>query len=440
VSFTPDSPTDYTMFRITGAVPLAAGFAATVELWFRRAAGPPGAVEVIADAFAPSSAQPLQIGVNALGQVFARQVNNNGTPTFFYTITSSASYTNDDWHHVVWTQTGSTTKTSTLFVDGVQVAQHVGAFLGGSSYLPYTMFVGGAYYGFTGPPFSGQVAWVSWYWAELSAQRIADHAASAAHGHLRDLPGERLRRVLAWANWLGPQAITSDGADVMGPTVGLAGRTVAEIVGEVAVAESGHVVCHPDGDLTLITRESFQLQTAPKVTFGEDTTVGEVPYSGGIGYDFDPSFVYNDIEVTGYGEITSGAASDAASALSFFRSSLQRATTLDREQDVTRYRDHLLAKYKQPALRVTEIEINPAANPSLWPVALGLKFGDRVAVKRRTRAFTMTNNFYILHRAHETGPGVWKTKFQLVPIEPAQAWILGDATYGVLGSTTIAVF
>lgn len=439
ISFTPDSSTDYTMIRLTGSTPLTAGFAATVELWFRRP-GPPGVVEVIADAFATASFQPLQLGVNAAGQVFARHVDNNGIPTFFYTITSSASYCNDDWHHVVWVQTGAATKTSTLFVDGVQVGQDVSSYLGGASYLPYTMFIGGAYYGFTGPPTTAQVAWVSWYWKALSAERIAAHAASAAHGHLRDLPGARLRRALAWANWQGPQAITADGQNVLGPAVGLAGRSVAEVAAEVSAAENGFVVCHPDGDLTLITREAFHLQTGPKVTFGEDVTAGEVPYSAGIGFDFDPSFVFNDIEVTGYGDITSGAASDAASELAYFRSTLSRSTTLDREQDVTRYRDHLLAKYKQPALRVTEIEINPAANPSLWPTALGVKFGDRVRVKRRTPAFTMSHDFYVLHRSHETGPGVWKTKFQLVPIEPDQAWILGDATYGVLGSTTIATF
>lgn len=441
--YQPDSATDYVMTRISGlSPPIAAPGAslpASVELWFRRPAGPPGAVEVIADAFTPASSQPLQIGLTASGQVFARQVDNASIPSYFYTITSVLSFANDDWHHVVWTQTGAATKTSTLYVDGSQVAQNVSAFAGPSP-MPYSVFVGGAYYPLTGPPFTGEIAWLSWYWSALSAQRIADHAASARTGHLRDLPGARLRRVLAWAGWQGPQAITADGANVMGAAAGLSGRSVAEIAAEVGTSENGYVVCHPDGDLTLVTRESFHLQTGPKVTFGEDTAAGEVPYGGGIGYDLDPSFVFNDIEVTGAGDITSGAATDAASEAAYFRSSLQRSTALAREQDTIRYRDHLLNKYKQPALRVAEIEINPAANPSLWPTALGLKFGDRVAVKRRTRAFTMSTDFYVLHRSHETGPGVWKTRFQLVPIEPVQAWILGDATHGVLGSTTRAVF
>ena len=58
----------------------------------------------------------------------------------------------------------------------------------------------------------------------------------------------------------------------------------------------------------------------------------------------------------------------------------------------------------------------------------------------RTRALTMSQDFFVLSRDHTVGPNSWVTTFTLAPTEPRQAWILGDTTWGALGATTIPVY
>lgn len=438
VDFQPNSTANFILLELSWSSTFAAPTTGSIEFWFRRPGGNPAAVETVLMAFAQASTHPIEFGVNTSGQVYVREINNGATPTYYYTITDTVSTCNGDWHHVVWTQSGTTSRATTLYVDGT-VAGTATATHGGSVLKPYGMFVGGPNVssGFTSP-FTGQMAWVSIYQSALSSTRVADHWRSAARAHARDLPGARLRRVLTWAGWNGPQSVTDDGQTVLGPATGYAGRTVADIARDCATADAGYVLCHPDGDLTLVTRQTFYSSTTPTVVFGDGP--GESPYQGDIGYDLDPQYVYNSVEVTGAGGVTSGVATDSASQLKYFKSSLPLTTEAAREADVTAYRDDLLYRYKDAHLRVSEITINPAANPTLWPVALGTKFGDRVTVTRRTPVFTMSADYFVLNRSHETAPGKWVTKFQLVPVRATQPWIVGDASFGQVGSTNVVAY
>lgn len=436
LNLAPVSNVNYTTIEAAWPTTLTALSTGSVELWFRAPAGSPSGTQVMLSAVAASGAtHPLEIGLNTSGQVFVREVNNTTGPTLYYTITDTVHTCNEDWHHVVWVQTGTASRQTWLYVDG-RVAGTATATHGASVYRPYAVYLGSPFN--TGAdPFAGQLAWVSVYDQSLTPERVSDHWRSATDGHDRDLPGVRLRRTLTWAGWNGPQSILDDGNTVMGPAIGYAGRTVADIARECAVTDNGFAVCQPDGDLTLVTRQALYDQTTASVVFGENP--GEVPYQGDIAFDLDPQYVYNSVEVTGAG-VTAAVATDAASQLTYFKSSLSVSTAAARTQDCEAYRDDLLGRYKDAHLRVSEITINPAANPTLWPVALGLKFGDRVTVNRRTQAFTMTGDYIVLNRSHETAPGKWLTKFQLVPVRTSQPWLIGDASYGQVGSTNVVAY
>lgn len=435
--FAPTDPSNFTVVSLGWTVSLASPTSQTVEFWFNRATLP-SANEVILSGLKSGSA-PLEIGVDSQGRVFAREVNNYATPTFYYSINGPNNSCDATWHHVAWTQSGTTSRTTNLYVDGRLVATTSTTPPGGTSFRPQYVYLGGHFGTVSTSPFAGSLAWVSIYDGNLSAGRLLDHWAAAATGHDRDLPGVRLRRALTWAGWNGPQSIP-DGYTPVGPASALAGRTVADVGRDMATAEAGWALCQPDGDLTLVTRDSVNVKTTSTVTLGENTAGGEIPYKGDIAFDMDPQFVYNRVEVTGYGGLTNGPTSDTTSQSRYFLSTLSLSTVIATADDLAGYQQNLLARYKDAHVRVQTVTIDPAVNPSAWPTALGIKFGDRVTVKRRTATFTMSADFIVVQKSHETAPGKWQTRLQLVPVQPTQAWILGDATYGVLGSTTAPTY
>jgi len=117
---------------------------------------------------------------------------------------------------------------------------------------------------------------------------------------------------------------------------------------------------------------------------------------------------------------------------------VQCLTDFDLGQAATFY----LARYAAPKTRVEKVTLRPSANPALWPVVLGLEVSQRVTVKRRSQALTTTADYYVEQVSHKVDAdrGEWTVDLQLSPVFVAQAWVLGDAAYGVLGTTTVPVY
>ena len=78
----------------------------------------------------------------------------------------------------------------------------------------------------------------------------------------------------------------------------------------------------------------------------------------------------------------------------------------------------------------------------MWHTVLGLEISQRVTVKRRSDSLTTSNDYYIEQIIHNVNSdtGEWTVDLQLSPVFNPTAWFLGDATYGVLGTTTIPVY
>jgi hypothetical protein len=80
---------------------------------------------------------------------------------------------------------------------------------------------------------------------------------------------------------------------------------------------------------------------------------------------------------------------------------------------------------------------------------IALEIGTRVTVKRRAKAanggagITQSADFYvesINHHDISAEASTWATTLLLSPVPLAQPWILENATYGVLDSTTVLGF
>lgn len=287
-----------------------------------------------------------------------------------------------------------------------------------------------------GPP-NGVYAHVAVWGRALSASEASD-LWQAGQGYVGEMSGTRISRYLNLGNYIGPTAIDV-GQSVMGVGALTEGETLLDACQKVSLSENGTFYAEA-GTVTFKSRADRYLKTASKWTFGERADLGEYPYRPDIAFDYDPTRIMNDVQVTRAGGATA-TATDTASQKAYFRRSYSRTVNIKSDLEATDAANYLLQKNKKPAQRVSRVTIEPSSNPTLWPVALGARIGDRVTVKRRTSAgYTMSADYYIERIEHNRGPDVWTTSFQMSPVTNTQPWILGDSTYGVLDTTTIPAY
>ena len=91
-----------------------------------------------------------------------------------------------------------------------------------------------------------------------------------------------------------------------------------------------------------------------------------------------------------------------------------------------------------PVNRIANMTLDPAANPALWPVVLGMETGQAVQANRRLQGtqLEISGLFQIMSIAHNTAPGSWNTKVAMVPY-PGQILACDDMTYGTPGGSNV---
>jgi len=236
-----------------------------------------------------------------------------------------------------------------------------------------------------------------------------------------------------------------------------------------AAAEQGFLYCDEDGNVRFDDR-NYRLinEIAPRIVFGD--VPGEVPY-------VDPKLIYTDEQI--YTEVrvepTNGAeqsATDLDAVASYGRRSL--ALTLPVQNSVgdatpntafaASIAAYLLSKYKAPTIRLTELRVTPESYPEVWSALLEAPLGARFVVRQRpaylaaaglsaqtsptkvTGLSVLTAQGGIIERTvyveriQETirpGSGKWHIDYGFSDADSTTFWILGDATFSVLGTSTI---
>jgi hypothetical protein len=289
----------------------------------------------------------------------------------------------------------------------------------------------------------GQV--VIWQNRLVGATAAGKLGAAAATAFAGELSGTRYSRLLNYATVNLPNAIDA-GMTAMGPASGLAGTGLLAALNDVVLAEGGNHNVRRDGTIVFSGRADRYTAHSAVWVFGENTAGGELPYEGDIAFDDDPTLVVNDVDVTRPGGVTQRA-SDATSMGRYFDAPLSLTPNLASDWEALDVATWTVQQYKDAHQRIQSLTFTPAANPALWACALNIQQGDRVTVKRRTSAgLTMSLDFYVeqIARPRVYGPGyqvtlllspVWQD--QQSPPQPLNVWILGDATYGSLGTTTV---
>jgi hypothetical protein len=264
----------------------------------------------------------------------------------------------------------------------------------------------------------------------------------AGRGSGNETAGDRIYRYLSYG-WSG-EVYVNPGRSTMGVNA-LARRTaLLAACQDVTVTENGNFWADSAGVVRFAGRdERYQALTAV-CTFGEDVAGGEYPYGEGIVYDIDPMRIYNEVTVTNSGGIVSRR-TDPTSIKRFFPNSFERTINVADDNEAIACAQWILTGHKDPQQRVASLTLDPASNPTLWTVVLGLEVGDRVTVKTRPKAansgagFTMSGDYFVESISHDTvdmDAGVWRTTLTMSPVPVLRPFILDDATYGVLDDTS----
>jgi len=430
----------------------------SIGCWFRASTkNPSNYTYLMAVIDAASYRQLLAIGVDGSGFAY---VLTQGTAANLTATPGAVNYLDNQLHFMVGTieQVNGGNTTIKIYVDGALIGSTntTTAAMGGVYTRDAdTVVIGGLadsqqMYGVVNGTVLHAKAWTR----ELSSTEITTLYNAGAIGNNNELTGTRLARHFTSAPYVGATRFSA-GLTTLQPPTFRGGIDLLSDTQEITLAEDGTSWAAPDGAVVLEGRMDRWQRIAASYVLGEDTAGGETPYQGGVAFDYDPTFVYGNVQVgrVNGGTFRGGLPADIAVAIRKFfgRSNTPETSDYATDAQALDKADWVFNTHRAPSQRISAITIDPSSSPTLWPVALSLEIGKRVTVKRRAKAanagagITMSADYFVETVAHgeiDMDKGTWMIGFLLSPIGLApdvsvQPWILEDATYGVLNSTTM---
>lgn len=426
---------------ISNAIPTSTNW--TLEAWFAGSVAT-GSAESFAlslyrDLIDPPSTNPyLLVSVDGNGRASLRYQTTSTTDAF---ITSTATSFGDGLgHHVVVTWQ-SASNTLSFYADGVFAGSATPT---GS--LTLTKFELGGHSAYTGITTPGEcsVQDVAVYERLLTAAQVLDHYNAGANAFEGDDTGEHIGRALDAVGW--PTNLRSLGMGVS--TVGaydLSGESLREYVTKMGDTELGQTYVSNDGKITHRARSSLYLDSrssTSQATFGDAHSSATLKFDDeDFSFPKDNTKIRNPVNAARSGGVTATARDDQLIQDTYANRAWDAPTAYDDSDNVMPDRANwLLERHKEAHTRLESMRISPRRDPSnLWPQVLGRKIGDRITIERTPLGTgnQISSEQIIQSVRHAGTPKQRRAWYTATPDELTIPWILGDATYSVLGSTTV---
>lgn len=203
---------------------------------------------------------------------------------------------------------------------------------------------------------------------------------------------------------------------------------------EIEESENGLLFAEGDGGITFQSRH-YRLLNSSAVTATIGEGAGEIPYRDASA-ELDDGDVFNRVSVTPSGG-TAEVVLDATSKNVHYERRLNRSILTSSQTEARSAAEYLLGRYANPEQRIPEVALLGIVRPAVWPTILATKNSQRFTFKRRATASTISQDVFVERVSETVAPGRdWAVKLQLSPADTQAGWVLGDATYSVLGSTT----
>jgi hypothetical protein len=217
-------------------------------------------------------------------------------------------------------------------------------------------------------------------------------------------------------------------------------NSVLEHIQLVSEAENGRFFVAPTGKLTFRARHTLLKQELTSHgIFGEPPSAGEIPYSSQqFALSHDETKLFNRVRITTPQPAILDV-SDPTSIADHFERTLEKNWPLLDANEAGDAASYMVARLKDPVLRIPSITIHPQKNPAvLWPIVLSFEIGQRWQLRFRPKGGgTIIDKEVIIDGVnHRVSPELWETTLRLVLADPTKYWILDNSTYGVLNTST----
>lgn len=247
------------------------------------------------------------------------------------------------------------------------------------------------------------------------------------------LSGARVGAILDAISWPAGDRTIDAGLSTV-PAVTLTNESALTHLQAVEHAEGGRLFMGRDGKVVFVQRGT---PAAPN--FGGRTWADN---GSGMSYrdlelEFGDELIINDARLTRTGG-TEQTATDSASTTKYRRRSfIESDIQLSTDNQVSDLAQELVAKYKEPALRIESLADN-AMRHDQWDKLLSRELKDRVlVVKTPTGASTLSQDSFIESIEHSWMPDEWRTTLGVSPSNAAAQWILDDPLLSILNTSTI---
>jgi glycosyl hydrolase family 12/concanavalin A-like lectin/glucanase superfamily protein len=384
--------------------------------------------------------QVYQLYLDVNGYLNVNQWNSSTRTVLSSIIESSRNWANGAWFHLAVTVTQTFQQP---YINGVTLGNAPSTTLDATWYT--VSFNGQSNRWASGGMFNGTVYGAAVFGGILTPARIATHywsALAALAG--TDTADQRMERLLMESQSGFPRCLAASPNIIQG-AVDQQGQQLATNLINIAESDSGLLYVDGPGYICYQSRAAgYNLPAA--ATLGENTTGGETPYLPDIAFDYDPSQVYNDIQLTQLSapQAVDGAAvsvvitpSDAAAVTTSIEQygdqTLQETTYLFDPGATADLANWIFWTSSGPQIRVSTLTLDPGANPALWPVALGLEVGQVYQVNRRLMGtqVIISGLFQLMSVAHASAARSWTVKLTLVTY-PGEVLTADDPVRGQL--------
>ncbi|MGH7206888.1 MAG: hypothetical protein ACREI2_11850 [Nitrospiraceae bacterium] len=249
----------------------------------------------------------------------------------------------------------------------------------------------------------------------------------------QQLSGARVGAILDAISWpAGDRAIETGQTTV--PAVTLANTSALEHLQSVEHVEGGRLFMSRDGKVTFKQRGFVPTPDFNGRTWTDD---GSGMNYRDIVLNFTDELIINDARLTRTGGVEQVATSSASQTKYGRRSFSESGLPMVNDNDVADFAAELVQIYDEPALRIESLADN-AMKHQRWDQVLDRELRDRVLAAKTPRGSSLISQDSFLEGVqHSWVPNEWRTMLLLTPASNETRWILDDAVYSILDTSTI---
>ena len=413
----------------------------TVSFWFKTdVPGPAGGLNPI---LAGAGPDPVTIGIDEYGRLAYRRGSGNTAHSGFSAIDPSI------WHNGTIGYDGS--GVVQIWVDGLLLSA-------GNATGTGTDGTGFQLIGFSTNPvdstyFTGNLAHIIFYsdttyvtQTELFAKQT--HAAGMQGRFIFDSTDSyagyttcQLAGYISNVAGIDPTLTDQDDGEIIPMGITLGG-TALQAIQQLAYTERGRTFVNGLGRLQIqgSNHDYTSTNSTTVQSIFTDADLSVTPHSAP--FSAVSAIQYNDAHLVNQAEVTIGSgsgytASDSTSQATYGIRRQTYDTWLGSQDQARTYGDIVISQYSEPQLRIESWTVNPYTSASYaFPEILTREISDRVRLDLFTdEAYPISQEMLIEQIEHQITPETWLTTYSGSPA--VHAWLLEDATYGLLEDTTI---